>query len=205
MDERRRTRAEAERLEMMVTVARRTTASVAQVLALCVGLAAAGGAALAVPFAGEDARWLYFGAGLAGLCALVLVLGIGYDLLRTALVDRRRPTADGDRLLQTREEPGHRQWRVLPEGWTRPQYVAFLRAVRGGSVSFSQRGAAEYGHDDEAFKALLRWLVDRGLYETRNEGRYDNQNGGEWLAAWPAILGLDEAPGPAEGSAPSRV
>lgn len=69
-----------------------------------------------------------------------------------------------------------------PEGVSPGRLWVMLGAIdRYDDVTLSESTARDYRAvaNRDAYRRLLRWLVDQGLYETARDDAYDNQSGGD--------------------------
>ena len=172
----RRTRPEVERLNAISHAVNRVSGSARDILLFVAVGMALGVAAIVYALTAGDVTMTLGGAGIGAVLGIVYVLTLSWDLAKAALVMSRRVEADGGTVGRIAPNA----WITAADGWTWDSQRDYLIDVRDGRARFSQRGAAEYGYEAEAFNALLSRMVLLGLYETNNADRLDNRNGGTW-------------------------
>ena len=186
---RRQTRPERDAWEARIAFTKQGFASFTRSLLEIVIMAGIAGGL--TQFITDDIRLVLAGAGWAAIAVLFVSLSLAAVILLALLW--REPEADsGDGGTVGRIAPN--AWITAADGWTWTEQRDYLIDVRDGRARFSQRGAAEYGHEAEAFNALLSRMVLLGLYETHNADRLDNRNGGAWTEEGRDMLNyLDES------------
>lgn len=111
-----------------------------------------------------------------------------------SLMDDREPVQEAQRRIR-RNYPGGSDYvemrqaaqvedeydRFGPEGVTREQFRHYGQWMHAEQETPSMEDAwQEAGIDRDGYRTLFRWYVDAGWYVTRNRGKYDNGNQGDW-------------------------
>lgn len=172
-------------MDLELKLDRQRATSLVQAIGVLVLMAGIGGA-LSQATRGD----LYPSLRAAGQAMLVALVGfsvIGAVIAIAHMLTRHRPVeqGDGDDFVQT----APRTLTRLPDGWTRAEYVHYMRAVLDddSDVGLNQRDASDYGHSRDKLNALVEWLVQRGWWEYTNG--VDNRHGGRWIVDSDVILG----------------